>query len=123
VNATSECFQTHLDQISFHVRLFDLVPAVWARFPVCFHEFAACWTYGVEFIATCGTEPVSRLHFVSTDRTFSILLVHEECIVASLELENVIVQLVRHVVVQGQRVADQKVYDQWQQPEADHCED
>lgn len=59
---------------------------------------------------------------MSTDRTFSVLLVHEECVVASLELENVIVQLVRHMVVQGQGIADQKVYDQWQQPEADYGE-
>jgi len=60
---------------------------------------------------------------VSTDRTFPVLLVQEECIVASLEFENVIVQLVRHVVVQGQGIADQKVYDQWQQPEAHDGED
>jgi len=60
---------------------------------------------------------------VSTDRTFSVLLVHEECVVTSLEFENVIVQLVRHMVVQGQGVADQKVYNQWQQTEADYSED
>ena len=60
---------------------------------------------------------------MSTDWTFSVLLVHEECVVASLELENVVVQLVRHVVVQGQGIANQKVYDQWQQPQADHGED
>ena len=60
---------------------------------------------------------------MSTDRAFSVLLVHKECVVASLELENVIVQLIRHMVVQGQGVADQKVYNQWQQPKADDGED
>ena len=52
--------------------------------------------------------------------TFPVLLVHEEGVVAPLELENVIVQLVRHVVIQGQGVADQKIQDQRQQPEADY---
>ena len=60
---------------------------------------------------------------MSTDRAFSILLVHEECIVASLELENITVQLVRHLVVQRKGLADQKVYNQWQQPEAHNGED